>query len=189
MRINYLTTNSLKFEIARQLFDSINEHELVQHAFSVPEVQDASCEEIARQSAVFAAEKIGEPCVVTDAGFFIPALGGFPGPFVKYINDWISEEQLLRMLNESDDRTAYFTDALAIGFPDGTTQVFSYKTMGRLAKEGEYSPSKWPANSLFIPEGYSQPLGSLSDDEQARFWAEENQTWSRLVAFLGENGK
>lgn len=187
MKINYLTTNKLKFAIAKQFFSTASEYELVQHSFSVPEIQDASCEEIARQSAIFAAKELGEACVVMDAGFFIPALNGFPGPFVKYVNEWLSENRLLRLLDENDDRTAYFTDALAIGFPDGTAKVFSHKTMGRLAQEGEYIPSKWPANSLFIPDDHSVPLGRLPENEQTDFWHAENKTWPQLVAYLEEN--
>jgi XTP/dITP diphosphohydrolase len=184
MKINYLTTNKLKFEIAKRFFDSTDGYELVQVSFQVPEIQDVSCEEIACQSAIYAAKELGEPCVVMDAGFFITALNGFPGPFVKYTNEWLSEKRLLRMLDENDDRTTYFLDALAVGFPDGTAKVFSHKTSGQLAKEGEYNPSKWPVNSLFIPDGHTTPLGSMSEQEQTDFWHSENTNWSNLVAFL-----
>lgn len=186
MKINYLTTNNLKFEIAKRFFNTTNEYELIQLTHHVPEIQDTSCEEVAQQSALHAAQQIGEPCIVMDAGFFILALNGFPGPFVKYINEWISEEQLLRMLGANDDRTAYFTDALAVGFPDETVKVFSHKTMGRLANEGEYLPSKWPANSLFIPDGHTTPLGSLSTEAQTDFWHSQNENWPNLVTYLKE---
>jgi len=184
MKINYLTTNKLKFDIAKQFFDLADGHELIQLSFQVPEVQDMSCEEIARQSAIFAAKEIGEPCVVMDAGFFITALNGFPGPFVKYVNEWLSEAQLVRLLDETDDRTAYFIDALAVGFPDGTAKVFSHKTMGTLAREGEYESSKWPANSLFIPNNHSYPLGQMSDQDQTNFWHSENTNWQKLIEYL-----
>lgn len=186
MKLNYLTTNQLKFEIAERYFRSLPDHELVRHSFHVPEIQEATCEEVAKQSAIYGAKELREPCVVMDAGFFIAALGGFPGPFVKYTNEWLSEKQMLRMLSDTDDRTAYFIDALAVGFPDGTAQVFSHKTVGRLAKEGEYHPSKWPANSLFIPDGCSVPLGSMSEQEQTDFWHSESKNWSKLVAWLTE---
>lgn len=186
MKINYLTTNQLKFEIAKQFFESTGGYELARHSFQVPEVQDASCEEIARRSAIYAAKELGEVCVVTDVGFSINALNGFPGPFVKYVNEWLSEAQLLRMLREDDDRTAYFTDALAVGFPDGTAEVFSHKATGRLAKEGEYSASKWPVNSLFIPDGHSAPLGSMTKQEQTDFWHSETKNWQELIEYLLE---
>lgn len=184
MKINYLTTNQFKFGIAKQFFDAIEGYELIQHSFHVPEVQEASSEEVARQSAIYAARELGEACVVMDVGLSINALNGFPGPFVKYINEWLSEEQLLRMLDKKDDRTAYFIDALAIGFPDGTTKVFTHKTMGRIAAKGEYTPSKWPANSLFIPDNYSIPLGRMTEQEQTDFWDSENKNWEKLTEYL-----
>ena len=187
MKINYVTTNTLKFQIAKQYVDSIEGYELAQRSLDVPEIQDASCEVIASQSALYAAKELGEPCVVMDLGFFIPALGGFPGPFVKYTNNWLSESQLLRLLTEDDDRTAYFADALAIGFPDGTVEVFSHTTVGSLAREGEYTPSKWPANSLFIPLGHSRPLGQLSEQEQTDFWHDENTIFAQLITYLKNN--
>lgn len=184
MKINYLTSNALKFKIAQKFFSTLEGYELTQRSLDIPEVQDVSCEVIAREAAIQAAKLLGEPCVAMDAGFFIDALGGFPGPYVKHVNEWLSEERLLRMLSNDDTRSAYFMDALAIGFPDGSAEVFAHKTVGRLANKGEYEPSKWPANSLFIPEGYGQPLGLMSDSEQVDFWNQENVNWAKLVAFL-----
>jgi len=186
MRLNYLTTNQFKFEVAQQYFHAVSGYELVQHSFHVPEVQGATCEEVAEQSAIYAAKELEEPCVVMDVGFSIAALNGFPGPFVKYINEWLSEKQILRMLDETDDRTAHFIDVLAVGFPDGTVKTFSHITAGRLAKEGEYVSTKWPANSLFIPTGYSVPLGSMSDQLQKDFWLNESRNWQNLSKYLSE---
>jgi XTP/dITP diphosphohydrolase len=170
MKINHLTTNKLKFKIAQNYFAGLLEYELVQHSFDTPEIQSNSCEEIARYSAVFAAKAIDEPCIKMDAGFFIPALGGFPGPFVKYVNEWLSEEKYLALMEGETDRSMYFEDATVVAFPDGSSQSFVKKYTGRIAEPGNYTPSKWPANSLFIPDGYDQPLGSLSDEAQEDYW-------------------
>ena len=182
MKINYLTTNTLKFKIAKNYFDKLEEYELVQRELDTPEIQDASCEEIARYSAVYAAKELGEPCVKMDAGLFITALGGFPGPFVKFINEWLSEEKYLALLEGSEDRTAYFLDATAIGFPDGSSQVFTKKFMGTIALPGNYQSSEWPANSLFIPDGHSIPLGMMTNQAQEEYW--QGGVWSDVIAFL-----
>lgn len=182
MKVNYLTTNTLKFSIAKRYFDAVDDCELVQHSFDVPEVQDESCEEIARQAAVFAAKTLGEPCIKLDVGFYIHSLGGFPGPFVKYINDWLSEEDILAMLDKKTDRSAHFTDVAAVGFPDGSSKTFSLEHQGKIAQSGEYTPSSWPANSLFIPDGYDRPLGSLSETDQEGHWGDG--TWPLVVEYL-----
>lgn len=181
-KINYLTSNTFKFTIAKNFFSSVDDYELIQHTFDTPEIQDEACNAIAEYAAVYAAQKLGEPCIKLDAGFYINALNGFPGPFVKYVNDWLSEEDLLVMLENKDDRSAYFMDATAIGFPDGSSKVFSKRHNGRIAHSGEYKASKWPANSLFIPEGYDIPLGSMSDTEQEKYWGDG--AWNEVIEYL-----
>lgn len=187
MKINYLTTNELKYKIAKNYFDKLPEIEPVQQTFETPEIQAETCEEIATYSALFAAKWLGEPCVKMDAGFFIPALNGFPGPFVKYMNEWLSEEKYLGLMEGETDRSAYFIDATAIAFPDGTSRVFTKEHYGRVAEHGDYIPSKWPANSLFIPDEYDKPLGSMSDAEQEEYW--RDGVLPQVVTYLEEKLK
>jgi non-canonical purine NTP pyrophosphatase (RdgB/HAM1 family) len=118
-----------------------------------------------------------------DVGFYIEALNGFPGPFVKYVNEWLSQEDVIRLMQGKASRKAYFKDALAIAYPDGSTKVFTSKTAGTIAESVDLANTKWTMNSLFIPDGYSKTLGSMSDDEQTRFW-DDGRTWSQLTDFL-----
>lgn len=184
-KINYLTSNSFKFKIASKYFDGIDSYDLVQCSLDIAEIQDASCEEVAANAAVACAKIIGEPCMKLDVGFSIESLGGFPGPFVKYINEWLSEEKILSMIESESDRTAYFIDALAVGYPDGSSKVFSKKYKGRLANYDEYKKSSWPTNSLFIPEGYDCPLGMMTDAEQVAYWG--HGSWPEMIKYLENN--
>lgn len=183
MRINFVTTNTLKFEIAQTFFEKLEgDYVLAQRAIDTPEIQDSSVEKIALQSAIWAAKETGEPCIKLDVGFFIASLNGFPGPFVKYINEWLSQEDVLNLVKSKDNRSAYFEDALAIAYPDGEAKVFSQKINGTLAESADLNNTKWPMNSLFIPQGQTRTLGSMSNDEQNKFWGDGN--WPRLIEFL-----
>lgn len=182
MKINYLTTNNLKFATAQNYFANAEGYELVRQAVDAPEIQHESCEEIARQSAVYGAKLLGQPCVKMDAGFFIEALNGFPGPFVKYVNDWLDEEKILKLLEAEADRRAYFLDATAVGFPDGSSKVFTRRFEGTVAEKGNYEPTKWPANSLFIPDGHTAPLGTWTAVEQEAYW--HGGVWPDVVEYL-----
>lgn len=181
-KINYLTSNALKFKIARNYFDSLDNYELVQYEFDTPEIQSESCEDIAKHAAVFAAQTLGEPCITLDVGFCINSLNGFPGPFIKYINNWLSEEDLIAMIDRCDDRSAYFLVATAIGYPDGLSKVFSQKYTGTIARRGEYKASSLPVNSLFIPHGYKIPLGLMSNLEQENYWGAG--AWESVIQHL-----
>lgn len=183
MKINYVTTNTMKFEIAEAYFKKLSdEYELVQYEIDTPEIQDISTVEVAKQSALWAAKETGEVCIKMDAGFFITALNGFPGPFVKYVNDWLTQEDFLNLMNGKNDRSAYFEDATAIAFPDGRVEAFSLKIQGSLSESVDTERSKWPVNLLFIPEGHSQPLGSMSPEDQNEFWGDGN--WPKVIKFL-----
>lgn len=183
MKINFITTNTLKFEIAKAFFDQhTEEFELVQYAVDTPEIQSDSVEKIAEQSALWATKEIGEPCIKLDVGFFIESLGGFPGPFVKYVNDWLSQDDILRLMQGQTDRTAYFKDALAFVKPDGSVKVFTSKASGSLAMQADINNTKWTMNSLFIPDGYTKTLGSMSDAEQNDYW--RDGIWTQLVDYL-----
>jgi XTP/dITP diphosphohydrolase len=155
---------------------------LVQYGIDTPEIQDDSVEVIARQSALWAAKETGEPCIKMDVGFFIPALNSFPGPFVKYVSERLSQDDLLRLMEHNKDRRAYFEDATAIGYPDGTSKVFSFKNHGSISLVRGESNGQLPANSLFIPDGYEQALGSMSDEDQNKYWGDGN--WPKLIESL-----
>ena len=183
MRINFITTNTLKFEIAQAFFQKLDgDYELKQYAIDTPEIQDNSVEAIARQSALWAANQTGVPCIKMDVGFYIEALNGFPGPFVKYVNEWLSQDDILRLVKTKNNRNAYFEDALAIAYPDGTAKVFSHKSGGVLSESVDLKHPKWTMYSLFIPKGHSHTLGSMSDDEQKQYWGDGS--WPKLIQFL-----
>jgi XTP/dITP diphosphohydrolase len=185
MKINFVTTNLLKFEIAEAYFKKLDgEYELVRYAAETPEIQDVSVEEIARQSALWAAKETKIPCITADFGGAIIALGGFPGPFVKYINDWLSQEDYLALLQNKSDRGAYLEDAMAIAYPNGESAVFSKKTHGLIAASADPENTKWPLNSLFIPQGCDRPLGKLSNEEQIEFWGDG--LWPQIIDYLDQ---
>jgi XTP/dITP diphosphohydrolase len=186
MKINFITTNKMKFEIAKAYFEKLSgDYELLQYEIDTPEIQHESVEEIARQSAIWAAKETGEPCIKMDVGFFINALNGFPGPFVKYANDWLTQEDFLALMEGKDDRSAYFEDATAIGYPDGTSEIFSLKNDGSISLSKDLTNNRWPANLLFIPTGHDSALGSMSDEDQNEYWGDGN--WPKLVEFLKQS--
>ena len=186
MKINFVTGNKLKFAIAEAYFAPLGDaFELQQLSIDVPEIQAATVEEVASFSALEAVKVAGEACIVSDAGLVIEALNGFPGPFLKYVNTWLRVEGFLRLLNGVENRRAYFEDTLAVAFPDGTVRAFTRREYGIIAESAEESESDWPANDLFIPDGYTIPLGEMSNDEQVAFWGAG--VWPDIVQYLQNN--
>lgn len=173
----------MKYQISRAYFDTLNgRHELVQSAIDTPEIQSTSVEEIAVQSALWACRQTGEPSIKSDAGCFIESVNGFPGPFLKYVNDWLTQEDYISLLSGKDNRRAYFEDALAIAYPDGTTHVFSQKVYGTIAETVDPNATRWSMDALFIPDSAGKTLGSMTDEEQVAFWGDGN--WPDMIRYL-----
>ncbi|MBU5225066.1 hypothetical protein KQI36_00110 [Clostridium senegalense] len=85
MDIIYVTGNNLKFEIAKKVFEGSNIN-LIQKKLDTPEIQSFNVCDVATYSAKWASEKLNSSVIVTDAGFYVNSLRGFPGPYIKYIN-------------------------------------------------------------------------------------------------------
>ena len=185
MNINFVTGNKLKFDITAAYFAPLgDDFVLKQLTIDVPEVQAGTVEEVALTSAQEAVRIVSEPCIVSDAGLCIESLGGFPGPFLKYVNQWLGINGYLKLLHNVDNRRAYFEDSLAVAFPDGSVKAFTRRQYGVIATAATESQSGWAANDLFIPDGYEVSLGQLTHEDQVAFWGDG--CWPQVVAYLRE---
>lgn len=173
----------MKFAIAEAFFLPLGkEFELHQLAIDIPEIQAGTVEEVAIFSAKEAVKVAQEACIVSDAGLVIEALDGFPGPFLKYVNEWLGIEGYLKLMSGLENRRVYFEDTLAVALPDGAVKTFTRREYGVIATSAEESKPGWAANDLFIPDGYDVALGKLSDDEQVSFWGDG--MWPKVVQYL-----
>lgn len=68
------------------------------------EIQSSQGAPIARHKAEQAYSQLHKPIVITDDSWIIPALNGFPGPYMKQVNDWFSIEDWLRLTRDLTDR-------------------------------------------------------------------------------------
>lgn len=189
-KINFVTTNAYKFEMAQKFFSTIpdTDFELVQYDMETPEIQDESEQEIARQSAIWVSRQLGERAISSDVGFHIDSLGGFPGPFVKYANKWLQPNDVLNAMRPHANRSAHFIDVLALASPDGTSRTFTSKTPGTIIEAEDIPDIKWTMDALFVPEGHSKTLAEMSNDEQDAVWG--NGAWDALTRqLLAEEGR
>lgn len=177
----YVTGNAEKFHIAELVFAS-SRHRLVQQSLATPELQSTNVREIAEHSARWAALALPQPFFLTDAAFQITALGGFPGPFVKYINQWFSAEDYLRLMVGKDDRRVVIEDCLAYSEPGRVPLLFGARYYGQIANEPG-QPGATAIDRLFIPDGFDRPLADLTLTEQRAYWSAIG-VWNQLMAHL-----
>jgi XTP/dITP diphosphohydrolase len=110
--IFFVTNNIHKFNEARRV--------LAESKISVgmlriksPEIQSESLEEIAQASVIQAFRKCRLPVMVEDAGLFVDAVNGFPGPYASYVYRTVGNEGLLRLMENIDNRKARFKSVVA----------------------------------------------------------------------------
>lgn len=129
----YLVSNNInKFYEAREV---LNEYGLATVMLRIKglEIQSDSIEEIAKESARTMAERLNLNVVTEDAGLFIEALNGFPGPYSSYVYKTVGNEGVLKLMEGIEDRTAEFKSAVAFAEPNGETKVFLGVSSGKIA--------------------------------------------------------
>ncbi len=136
-------------------------------SIDLPELQDSDIEVIVRQKALDAFEKIGEPVLVDDVGFYIDAWNGFPGPFIKFLTKASSNDTFLleKLMVHETNRKAEVVSAL--GFHDGkNVHVFVGKVSGQVAKKARI-PGVFMFDTLFIPDGQEKAYAEMSLEEKS----------------------
>jgi len=103
--LRYVTTNAGK---VREAESYLGDGAVTQLDFDYTEVQSDELGPIAAHGAREAYREAGEPVLVDDAGLFVEALDGFPGPYSSYVEDTLGIERVWRMVREEEiDRAAF----------------------------------------------------------------------------------
>jgi XTP/dITP diphosphohydrolase len=121
------------------------------------EIQSDSLKEIAQISAINAYKRSRLPIFVEDAGLFIDALGGFPGPYAAYAHKTIHNSGILRLMENAADRRAKFQSVIA--YCDETLcepECFDGEAIGEITLTERRQKGK----SAFGFDPIFQPLGS-----------------------------
>ncbi|MBS7634498.1 XTP/dITP diphosphatase [Candidatus Bathyarchaeota archaeon] len=166
--IFFATGNIHKFNEARRI---LAEYNIATAMIKVKtlELQDDNIENIARLSAIDAASKINLPVIVEDAGLFIDALNGFPGPYSSYVYRTIGKEGIIKLLEGVSSRKAYFKSVVAFCSPDGNVICFEGIIEGKIAMEPRGS-SGFGFDPIFEPaEQPGETFGEMSIENKNRF--------------------
>jgi thioesterase domain-containing protein len=173
MTIRFVTTNPGKVREAREYLAEPVE----QLDFDTPEIQSADLGAIAAHKARAAYEHAGEPVFVDDAGLFIEAFDGFPGPYSSYVHDTVGVERVWRLASEEDDRAASFRGVvayeLACQLQAAGHQVAFLALLESFNPRWHPRHLKWNARTLFHA-GLSSPFWMME------FVRNPGKYWGRL---------
>ena len=147
----FVTSNLHKFNEARQVF---SEYKVATAMLKIEaiEIQDDNLKNIAKASAVDAVKNCGFHIIVEDAGLFIEALNGFPGPYSSYVYRTIGTVGILKLMKNVDEREAYFQSVVAFNGPEQTPRCFHGKAKGKISLE-ERGSLGFGFDPIFEPSG------------------------------------
>ncbi len=134
MEIHFVTHNSSKYEEASSIAKEYNM--LVKwYDHEYEELQEDSLEIIAQRSCSRVIQEKPELKALNffleDAGLFIEALNGFPGPYSAYAFKTINNDGILKLMEGKENRRAYFKSVIA--FHNGKSiETFTGITKGSI---------------------------------------------------------
>ena len=136
----------------------------------LPEIQEVNTEAIAKEKALLAAQLAGGPCVVEDTSLKFHALGGMPGPYIKWFQEKLKSDGLYKILMAYEDKSATASCTLAFcPAPHADPILFTGEIHGRIVEPVPGRGFGW--DSIFVPNGSpdDQPFSCMTIEEKNQY--------------------
>jgi XTP/dITP diphosphohydrolase len=167
----FATGNVHKFDEARNLLAKLG---IAVGMLKVKgeEVQSDSLVKIAQASAREAFNRCRLPVIVEDAGLFIEALNGFPGPYAAYVYKTIGNKGVLELMEGVEARKAVFRSAIAYCDSDTeATVVFEGEAQGEITVNERSGSDKsgFGFDPIFRSSGNMKTFAQMTLEEKNKF--------------------
>lgn len=146
---------------------------------------------MAKEKARQAYSQLKKPVLVDDSSFHITELGGFPGPYIKYMLSTIGVDGILSFMKGRTDRSAYFLSSLIYVDEDGELHIFEdapYR--GKITETvDEYdSETAWSdLYKIFIPSGSDKVLARMNTEDHKKVNKLQINAYERFSLWLKNN--
>jgi len=156
----FVTGNAKKLEEVISILGDSFPFKVVSRKIDLPEYQ-GEADEISRKKCEAAAEIIKGPVIVEDTCLCFNALGGMPGPYIKWFLEKLKPEGLHKLLHGFEDKTAeaVCTFAYSSGNPEDEILLFHGRTPGSIVEPRGDNKFGW--DPCFQPKGFDQTYAEL----------------------------
>jgi len=139
--IVFVTGNQEKIRDARMVLKRYG-LEVASTQLDIDEIQHHEPIRIALAKAEEAYKQLHMPLVINDSSWSIPALGGFPGGYMKDITSWLTTNDFLALLKDKKDRRIFLHEVVVYIDGEGP-QLFEALREGIIVDmpEGNSEPS------------------------------------------------
>lgn len=163
---------------------------MTQQALDLTEPQADTATEVAKAKALQAFEALGQPVLVDDSSFHISVLGGFPGPYIKYMLSTIGLEGIISFMKDKKDRSAYFLSSLVFVDAEGEMHVFEDEPYhGVITDEIDQYDSETAWSELykiFIPNGSKKVLARMTPEDRLRTDAKQVNAYESFCIWVND---
>lgn len=137
------------------------------------EIQSENLKEIAAKSVINAYKACHLPIFVEDAGLFIDALSGFPGPYAAYVYRTIHNDGILKLVANEKNRKAVFQSVIAFCGEDTPDEPLCFYGESRgeitLTERREKGKSGFGFDPIFQPNGSTKTFAEMTIAEKNGF--------------------
>lgn len=177
--IIFVTGNQRKLGEAKLACDSYG-ITIINQSYNIDEIQSSEPRQVTDHKVRAAYALAGQPVVVTDTCWSIPALGGFPGAYMKDVAQWFHEQDFLNLMVDKDDDRISFTENIA--YYDGETlQFFSKEFWGHIV------PPRGTGNAIEnVAEFEGKTLGERRQ-EGGYSHKPEDYVWTDFAIWFTQN--
>jgi non-canonical purine NTP pyrophosphatase (RdgB/HAM1 family) len=177
MKVTFITGNPNK---ARMLKDNLD-YEVEHMKVELDEIQSLELKKIVEHKVRQAYQIVKGPVLVEDVSLRLDALGGLPGPLIKWFLEEMGAEGICNIANKLGNHEA--VAEVCYGYFDGNIlKLFVGQKKGIISPEVRGEDFGW--NRCFIPEGSDKTYAEMSGEESERFALRSTTVYPELKKFL-----
>jgi len=158
MTLYFVTGNKEKFREVKEILQGFD---IEQIDIDLPELQGEP-DEIVKEKAKLACEKMGKPVFVEDTSLCFNALKGLPGPYVKDFIRKIGIAGLYELAKRYDDKGAVAVASIGFCKPGKEPLVFQGKVKGTIVSPRGDTRFQW--DQIFMPEGHDRTFSQMTTE-------------------------
>ncbi len=147
-QLYFVTSNENKFKEAGKILSNYGIHVYMKKVELIEKQSDDPAL-IASSKARDAWKALRNDVIVEDDGLFIDALQGFPGPYSAFVYKTISNEGVLKLMNDVTNRNATFLSVIAHCSRNFAPIIFKGAVKGKISKK--LRGRSWGYDPIFIP--------------------------------------
>jgi XTP/dITP diphosphohydrolase len=179
--IYFITGNKGKFFEVKEKLQHLD-IKLIQKDIGYPEIQADSLVVVVRYGVEHIRERYSKPFIIEDAGLFIDALKGFPGVYSKDVFYTIGCKGILKLLENTQERSAVFRSVYVYSEPKEEPIFFTGESHGKIAN-AERGEGGFGYDPIFIANGKTKTFAEM-DVREKNSVSHRGKALDKLIDFF-----